>query len=227
MKKLFLFLMALSIIFSIGCDENNILEIDCNYIDFRYYGDSTDFLGELSNDYILVAFESAQNDSSIENFISASDLFDQNYDYTIYPDSNYPFKLTVLKFDESKTCGEIAFIIHILELVPTIAYVHHTIQTNICTDFFGWPAGELCVNSYSSIFYLKVFDENDLTDLNNMIAQTNTELIAQNQFSPQWFTVRATKNSNGNALSMANYFYESGLFQYSEPNIMKFVVEPL
>ena len=59
----------------------------------------------------------------------------------------------------------------------------------------------------------------------NMMAETNTELFKQNEFMKNWFTLIATKESRGDALSMANYFYESGLFEASEPDITKYPVE--
>lgn len=42
---------------------------------------------------------------------------------------------------------------------------------------------------------------------------------------PKWFELRATKNSNGDALKMANHFYKTGLFESSEPGISKYPVE--
>ena len=57
------------------------------------------------------------------------------------------------------------------------------------------------------------------------ISETNTELVTQNEFMPKWFELRATKNSNGDALKMANYFYETGLFESAEPGISKYPVE--
>ena len=87
------------------------------------------------------------------------------------------------------------------------------------------PIGNLCINSYSSLFYVKVSDETDLTDLNNVITKTNTELVEQNEFMKNWVTIKATKSSKGDALKMANYFYETGLFESSEPDITKYPVE--
>ena len=98
-------------------------------------------------------------------------------------------------------------------------------KTDNCTNLIGEQIGDLCINSYGSNFSVKVFDENDLTDLNQKIAETNTELVKQNEFMPKWFELRATKNSNGDALKMANYFYETGLFEHSEPGISKYAVE--
>ena len=42
---------------------------------------------------------------------------------------------------------------------------------------------------------------------------------------PKWFQLRATKTSNGDGLKMANDFYETGLFEYSEPGISTYPVE--
>jgi hypothetical protein len=58
-----------------------------------------------------------------------------------------------------------------------------------------------------------------------MISETNTELVRQNKFMPKWYELRATKNSDGDALRMANHFYESRLFEHSEPGISKYPVE--
>lgn len=225
MKKLLFFLTAL-IILSIGCDDNNNVEEPCNYIDFMYYNDAMYPLGELSNDYILIAFDSTYSDSTIENFISTKEFFDQSYDYTIQSYTYYGCKLVPMRFNESKTCEQITTIISILELATIVVYAHYTIQTDDCSGLIPeLPLGNLCVNSYSSLFYINVFDQNNLTDLNNMIAQTNTELVEQNQFMPDWFTLRATKNSDGDALRMANYFYESGLFIHGNPDVLKIPVE--
>jgi hypothetical protein len=40
-----------------------------------------------------------------------------------------------------------------------------------------------------------------------------------------WYSIYADKNSQGDALDLANYFYETGLFAASEPDIIKLVVE--
>ena len=87
------------------------------------------------------------------------------------------------------------------------------------------PLGNVCVVYYTNLFNVKVPDENNLTDLYKMIAETKTEFVEQNQFMKGWFTLRSTKNSKGDALKMANYFYESRLFVATEPELGKIPVE--
>ncbi len=192
---------------------------------FYYYQGDTRYLGNLSNDYILSAFDTVYSDSEIKGYISTLSFLDQDYEYTIHTYPDYKFKLIPLKFASSRNCEEITDIISVLHQNTMVAYAHYTMQTDNCTDDIWQPIGELCVDSYSSLFMVRVFDENDLTDLYNMISETDTELVEQNMFMKNWFTLRATKNSDGDALKMANYFYESGHFDAASPDILKFPVD--
>lgn len=226
MRNCILFLLAATTLISCSNDdETEINQGSCDFINFKYYNGSQDLLGEMSNDYILIAVDSIYPNHEIKNFISTLNAFDQNYDYLIHKVENYKFKEIPLKLNSSKSCEDITNIISDLNLNPIISYAHFTIKSNNCTNLIWEPIGNLCIDSYGSNFYVKVLNENDLTDLNQMIAQTNTELVGQNQFMKRWFELRATKESNGDGLAMANFFYESGLFEHSEPGISKYPVE--
>jgi len=227
MKKYLPFLILFPFLLASCIDEsgNEKLQSSCDYIDFKYYNGAEDYLGELSNDYLLIACDTTYTNNEIQDFISKESYFDQNYDYTIYSYAYYKYKEMPLKLKSSKTCEELTSLISDLQQNSIISYVHYTIQTDNCENDIWEPIGNLCINSYSSLFYVKVPDETDLTDLNNMITETNTELIEQNEFMKNWFTIRATKSSKGDALKMANYFYETGLFESSEPDITKYPVE--
>ena len=211
-----------------GCnqdDEKDLVQGSCDFIDFKYYSGTQDRLGELSNTYILIGVDTIYNDSEINDFISSVNHFNPGHDYTIHNFQQYNYKDIPLNFNSSKTCEEITQIISKLEENPIVAYAHYTMQTDNCKNGIWEQIGKLCINSYGSNFYVKVLNENELTDLNQMIAVTNTELVKQNKFMPKWYELRATKKSRGDALAMANFFYESKLFEYSEPVITKYPVE--
>lgn len=192
----------------------------CNFVSYRYYKDAKDTIGELSNKYLFVAFDTTYSITDIRKFISSLSDFDQNYRYKLYN-----AKVAALKFSSPKTCEEITGIISSLQKNPIVAFAHYTMKTNDCQSMISTPLGNLCVFSYGSLFNVEVFNPNNLTDLYKMIAATKTELVEQNQFMPDWFTLRATKNSSGDALKMANYFYESKLFVATEPELDKLPVE--
>ncbi|MBA6153814.1 hypothetical protein [Gelidibacter maritimus] len=85
------FLIALPLI-SCSNDEAEINQGPCDFINFKYYNGSQDVLGEMSNDYVLIAVDSISLDHEIENLISTLSTFDQNYDYLIHKVVNYKFK---------------------------------------------------------------------------------------------------------------------------------------
>lgn len=225
MKKIVLPILILSLLF-IGCSKENISkEKSCKYIDFKYYKGKKDHLGEISNNYLLIGIDTTYSDKQIKSFISKLNQFDKSYHYSIYSFIGYKFKEIPLKFKHSKTCIEITKIIDDLKKNKIISYVHYTMQTDDCTNAIEETIGNVCVRSYGSNFYVEVFDENNLTDLKKIVSQTNTELLERDKFMPKWFLLRATKSSKGDALKMANYFYETGLFQNSEPDITQCPVE--
>ena len=227
MKNLNLFILLFALL-TLSCsknDRNDLPQSTCDFIDFKYYNGAEYYLGELSNDYILIGIDTSYSDSDIRNFISNIIHFDQSYDYIIHITSQYKFKEIPVKFKSSKSCEEITQIISELEQNAIISYAHYTMQTDDCNNLIDELMGNKCINSYGSSFHVKVFDADDLTDLNQMIIQTNTELVKQNEFMKNWFELSATKRSNGDALKMANFFCESGLFAYSEPGISKYPVE--
>lgn len=72
----------------------------------------------------------------------------------------------------------------------------------------------------SHLFYVKLKKEKDSIVLNEISKGKNVEIIGQNEYMPLWFTLSCSNKSDGNALEMANYFYETGLFEASEPDFL-------
>lgn len=72
----------------------------------------------------------------------------------------------------------------------------------------------------SNLFYVKIKNIIDLEKMKDLASQHHVEIIGANIFMPMWYTLACTKNSTGNALEMANVFYESNYFEASEPDFM-------
>ncbi|MDD4438106.1 MAG: S8 family serine peptidase [Tissierellia bacterium] len=72
----------------------------------------------------------------------------------------------------------------------------------------------------SHLFYVKLKNHMDIDTLEKMAESNNVAVLGNNPFMPLWYTLACSKNSTGNALEMANIFYESNLFTASEPDFM-------
>jgi hypothetical protein len=70
-------------------------------------------------------------------------------------------------------------------------------------------------------FVVKLKIPSDYSELERIATETKTTLIEQNQFDKSKYVLSATKISLGNALEMANYFYETGIFEYAEPEFYR------
>lgn len=72
----------------------------------------------------------------------------------------------------------------------------------------------------SHLFYVKLKSVDDLLQLKKIAEENKVEIIGNNEYMPLWYTLSCTKESKGNALDMANLFYEVGIFDSSQPDLM-------
>jgi subtilisin family serine protease len=72
----------------------------------------------------------------------------------------------------------------------------------------------------SNFFYVKLKSLADTTVLMQMADNTKCIIIEQDYFMPLWFVLSITEQAELNSMETANVFYESGLFQAAEPNLM-------
>lgn len=72
----------------------------------------------------------------------------------------------------------------------------------------------------SHLFYVKLHDAEDIEQLEELAKKHQIEILNNNKFRPLWYTLACDRNSTGNALEMANLFFETGLFDAAEPDLM-------
>lgn len=226
MKKSILFLLVVILGGSCSNDDKTQIPDHCNLVNFKYYEGKKDYLGNVSNDYLFLGIDTVYTDQQIKDFIATQKYFDKGCSYVIHSEGvRVKFKSIPIKLNTSKSCDEIAQIILDLQKESIISYANYTMISNSCIDLIGRKMGDLCVRVFGADFVVKIFKEEDIEVLNEMIAKTNTELVEKNSMMPNWYLLRVTKKSKGNAMEMANYFHESGLFQYAEPNVGVYSVE--
>nr|MDA3820736.1 T9SS type A sorting domain-containing protein [Candidatus Delongbacteria bacterium] len=69
----------------------------------------------------------------------------------------------------------------------------------------------------SRLFYVKILHENDVALLDSMANAHNVTILGNNIYMPLVYTLECTNQSTGNALEMANFFYESNLYSFAQP----------
>jgi subtilisin family serine protease len=72
----------------------------------------------------------------------------------------------------------------------------------------------------SNLFYLKLNKAEDLNILENMAKENDVTILGNDTYMPLWYVLSCSKESKGNAMQMANLFYESRLFASSQPDLM-------
>jgi hypothetical protein len=72
----------------------------------------------------------------------------------------------------------------------------------------------------SNRFYVKLKNEEDFDILKNLAEEKKIEIYGNDRYQTLWYVLSCDKNSEGNALQMANFFYESGLFEAAEPELL-------
>lgn len=73
----------------------------------------------------------------------------------------------------------------------------------------------------SNLFYVKLNSLQDTNILRSIAKDVNVEIIKSNELLPLWFTLSCSKFSQGNALQMSNYFFETNFFAATEPDFME------
>ncbi|MDR1119652.1 MAG: S8 family serine peptidase [Dysgonamonadaceae bacterium] len=72
----------------------------------------------------------------------------------------------------------------------------------------------------SNLFYLKLNKAEDFNILENMAKKNGVTILGNDKYMPLWYLLSCSKESRGNAMQMANLFYESRLFASSQPDLM-------
>jgi len=72
----------------------------------------------------------------------------------------------------------------------------------------------------SNFFYVKLKEKQDVAILERLADENDVMIVGNDSFMPSWFILSCDKNSKGNALEMANLFYEKGNFSLAEPDLM-------
>lgn len=106
-------------------------------------------------------------------------------------------------------------------------FVNHLIDKEAVksSDYIIYAAPSFLANGkevgLSQFFCVKLKQEQDFGLLSRMAEENRVEITGNDSFMPLWYVLSCDKNSRGNALEMANLFYETGRFSSAQPDLME------
>lgn len=84
--------------------------------------------------------------------------------------------------------------------------------------FFTTSTGEEA--GLTHLLYVKLKAENDFPKLAKIAEEYKVNILGADKNMPLWYTIECDKYSKGNALQIANKFYETNLFASCQPDLM-------
>jgi len=194
-------------------------DLECEKDLFYYYNKEKIFLSKwLLRNWLIIGYEKQIEDEELINYINQTDLFNPVETYHFYHWSQDGDFYNVLFVNTKKeyTCSQLEKIIKGLEQSDLIVFANLTFKSQL------WFGGEYydimaCIDE----FVVSLKDESDSSDLEALVQETNTRIKRISSiYIHTYYYISADKNSDGNALQMANYFSETKKFRWAEPNLI-------
>jgi subtilisin family serine protease len=177
---------------------------------FYYYGGERQYL-ELDTKYV---------------FVSVADENTADRAFTTHNAKYEPLRIDIPEGNRSRTNQNKRFwsVLSLEDRLSGEAYLAKLVEIkNTEEDLIVAPYFK---NQYqdkiglSNFFFVKLKELNDTILLKQEAEKEHVLIMWQNEFMPLWFALSVTKNTKYNAMELSNRFYESGLFQYAEPDLM-------
>jgi hypothetical protein len=165
---------------------------------FYYYGKEKIPLME-SRDKIFLKFVPDANKEKIEKLLSDNNMLTPIIDtgslsYAVLESKNEEFIPAIL-FENFKANSEI-------------------VSANSILEYNGVLQGQ------TDEFVVKLKKSTSLEKLQDIVLKNSCKIIKESQFVESQYLISVSKISKFNAIQTANLFYETGLFEFSEPNFV-------
>ena len=192
--------------------------------DVNSYEISKIFLNDFlfRNDALLVGFFEQTQDDEILDYINQIGLFktvdESNWILHANLISGREYHKICVETKEQKTCAQLKDIIRTLEKSPIVAFASLTFESGEPSPISVPYSSD--VYTFDHTVDVKVKDKDYLSDLYAIMQETNSWIVIEYQGIFQGsFLLGTNKNSMGNSLQVANYFWESGKFSSTYPGL--------
>lgn len=179
--------------------------------EFYYYANGEKHYLDLNPEYVFVASSSEESLAPVKLFrnIKVNDIREDRSATAIAGTGDVKQYWTEVKISpDTRTTHS-----------QTLSQLRNTTKDLIVSPYFKTSTAEKI--GLSNYFYVKLKKEEDISKLRQFATENQVKVIGQNQYMPLWYVLSITPQSDKNALEMANHFYESGAFQYAEPDFME------
>jgi len=129
-----------------------------------------------------------------------------------------------IQFKNENSFGAKNIINRDVEYSYAIVSSNQSFIENISNDHYTMPFFTINPNievGISHLFTVRLKSSNDFALLDSIADANNVKIVGNHTFRPLWYTLSCDIRSTGNALQMANFFYETKFFQYAIPDIME------
>ncbi|HET6243812.1 MAG: S8 family serine peptidase [Bacteroidetes bacterium] len=171
---------------------------------FYYYQGEKIFLKERP-DKILVKLSKEANKTRLLNLIQT--------DGVVQISSKEKTKETIGPFIVLETKSKNA--------LPAIALTKYKNSPDVASalPMLEYKDGKL--QGLTDEFILKIKTESSFEQLQNLVKEKGCTIIKENEFVQNQFLISVSKSSSLNSLQLANLFYETGLFEFAEPDFFR------
>lgn len=160
----------------------------------------------------FIVFDNSLSDQSVKELLKEDISSSQKK--IKFDNQNYDIETSSNNTDYLSGCSCI-----IASLDPAkVADVQMSKSVLYIGESFSFSDGS--TGTLSHLFNVKLKQESDIEKLNNLAQINHVRVIGEDSNLPLWWTLACTETTDGDALKMANLFYESGLFDESCPDIM-------
>ena len=127
----------------------------------------------------------------------------------IYEDQVIRNNILILELAESTTK---------IQVRKIIAELNENLQIEYANPFFKYPG---CFDMGLTNKFIVKLKGISYLEFEELIYSTNTNIVRADKYDKEIFIISTNKNSLGNSLELANNFFESGNFEFSEPSFLK------
>lgn len=218
MKKYFLFL-AISFVLGYGCSDSlepvstfTSTEVANEPVEAYYYANGEKHYLELNTNYVFVSVEEESDIAPLKLLrncrVNDSRIIETHSVLT--RSANVERKWVEVEFHENMNYDQYKESLENLRGINEDMIVSPYFRNSL-NDRIG----------LSNYFYVKLKQQGDSIILKDIAIKTNTNIIGANAYQPLWYVLEVSSRTDKNSLEMANYYHESGLFEYAEPDLME------